>query len=86
MSRYLEIAVAMAPIVGTDTVGRDLSGGDLVGTDLVGTAVAAPRHEALSLAADRMIGEAEMHRLSRRLWSLEIHRRLELQTRRALAS
>ncbi len=71
MSRYLEIAVAMAPVVGTDTVG---------------TAVAAPRHEALSLAADRVIGEADMHRLSRRLWSLEIHRRLELQTRRALAS
>jgi hypothetical protein len=29
-------------------------------------------------------GDAAMYKLSKRLWSIEIHRRLEIQTRRAL--
>ena len=29
-------------------------------------------------------GDAAMYKLSKRLWAIEIHRRLEIQTRRAL--
>ncbi len=49
------------------------------------TDMAAPRGTALSEAAETIIGEGEMHRLSRRLWTLEIHRRLEREARRLLA-
>jgi hypothetical protein len=49
-----------------------------------GTALAPRRELVTGGTEDSGYGDAAMHRLSKRLWTIEIHRRLELQTRRAL--
>ncbi|WP_158810732.1 hypothetical protein [Beijerinckia sp. L45] len=44
----------------------------------------APQALATIAPADALHGDAAMYKLSKRLWSIEVHRRLEIQTRRAL--
>jgi hypothetical protein len=48
-----------------------------------GRELATPQGLA-TIAPEAGRGDAAMYKLSKRLWAIEIHRRLEIQTRRAL--
>ena len=48
-----------------------------------GRALTTAQHVATTVP-DALNGDAEMYKLSKRLWSIEVHRRLEILTRRAL--
>lgn len=43
-----------------------------------------PPQDLTTVTPDAGYSNGAMYKLSKRLWSIEVHRRLELQTRRAL--